>query len=73
MARNSQYADVAVRCPFFQKQTDMLVYCEGIEGVHSVTLNFSRKMQKQVYSSSFCCNHYEQCQVYKEVMKKYES
>lgn len=74
MARDSCYEDANVKCPFFKKQTDVSISCEGIIGVHSVCLSFRKKSQKDVYLTSFCaCNRYEQCQIYKEVNTKYEA
>lgn len=73
MPRFQCYEDCAVKCPFFLKQTDTVISCEGVERTHSIGVTFTKRTRKQEYISCFCGKDFESCPIYKEVYKKYEN
>lgn len=70
--------DVLVQCPFYRsdvfqpKQRIKRINCEGLVADSTLALNyrFQRDYFRQL--ETFCCRHYDKCEVYRMLMEKYE-
>ena len=66
-AYGSQY----VKCPFFKDLEERKIICEGIDGASAIVLTFRKRSDTLKKNSQYCNVHYEHCEIYKAVMKKY--
>ena len=72
------YSDVEVICPFFDKGGRGYIQCEGvIENTFNRMLFISLDghpldKERDAYSTIFCEQCFEECEVYKMLNRKYE-
>ena len=70
--------DTRVKCPFYQydeslgKKKQHRITCEGLVEDSTLVLNFKFKQDCKIQINTFCCQHYERCEVYRMLMQKYE-
>ena len=70
--------DVHVQCPFYQydecnpRKNIKRITCEGIVDASSLVLNYRRTRDYFIQLETFCCRHYDRCEVYRMLMQKYE-
>ena len=57
-------------CPFFLRDTDNSIECEGIVDGSRLTLTASTESIKQ-QEKLFCCGDYENCELYTATAQKY--
>lgn len=60
----------APACPFFRRDTDNSIECEGIIEDSTVTLVASGDGIKQ-QEKLFCCSEFENCELYTAIAQKY--
>ena len=71
-------ADTRVICPFYKydensdKSKTYRVTCEGIVEKSTLIFSFRRKRDFQIQLETFCCEHYDRCEIYRMLMQKYE-
>ena len=70
------YKAVDVVCPFFKRDdASHRITCEGLIGTKdtsSITLWYKKKKDYETQISTFCCEHYKKCEIYRVVIEKYE-
>lgn len=70
---SGSYKQVYVRCPFFRSDDGgRHITCEGPTEESSLTLNFPRKAEFETQITVFCCDHYQNCEIYRMLMDKYQ-
>lgn len=70
---SGSYYQVDVRCPFYLTDDGRYkVTCEGISDASRINLRFLRTADYHVQMETFCCRHYDRCEVYQAAMMKYE-
>lgn len=73
MPPSGSYRAVDVRCPFFKHDDGgHRIVCEGLVDRASISLSYERKRDYEIQIGTFCCEHYDKCEVYGILMKKYE-
>lgn len=73
MAPSGSYHQVDVRCPFYQSDDGAFhIKCEGIMDGCSLTLHYRKKQDFTIQLKTFCCQHYEKCEIYRMLLQKYE-
>ena len=69
--------DARVQCPFYQydeccrKPRIHRITCEGIVEDSTLVLNYKRRQDFHIQLETFCCEHYQRCEVYGMLMEKY--
>lgn len=73
------YADVNIKCPFYERGDKGGIQCEGIMGASAVKFIFRDpddghplKEERSNFSQRFCETNYESCELYKLLIHKYE-
>lgn len=72
MPGTGTYLQSFVRCPFYKKDDGKRrIVCEGIVDNSSIYLvyRYNNLFKRQL--KTFCCEHYENCEVYRMLMEKY--
>ncbi|MBP3411925.1 MAG: hypothetical protein J6K89_01565 [Oscillospiraceae bacterium] len=73
MAPSGSYRQVYAGCPFYQYDDGKRkIVCEGIVEDSTVTLGFKKREGYETQITTFCCEHYKKCEVYRMLMQKYE-
>lgn len=68
---SGSFLSVNVLCPFYKKDEAMKrIVCEGIIDRSSVALLFVLHKDFEFHINTYCCNHYDKCEVYRMI---YES
>lgn len=64
----------SVVCPFFLNAVNYSVHCEGYKKGNSLRVCFDNKAAMDAHTKEYCNNlkAYENCPIYKLIMKKYE-
>ena len=70
---SGSYKQVHVGCPFYQyddgKRT---ITCEGVTYKSTLTWRFPTKREYEKQMDTFCCQHWECCEVCRMLMEIYE-
>ena len=61
-----------VVCPFYRKEDDHKIYCEGVEDGTSVHLAFGDKSRKISYRQKHCSCFKDDCLVRRMLNEKYD-
>lgn len=69
-ATKARIADI--KCPFFRGHTHLEIGCEGITSETNLRLIFSAKVKLLQHEQIFCCEHYQNCELYEAIIKQYE-
>lgn len=70
--------DVHVKCPFYlydeciPRNNIRRIICEGIVDASTLVLNYKRRQDFFIQLETFCCGHFDRCEVYRMLMQKYE-
>lgn len=70
--------DTRVLCPFYQydenvkKDRVRRIVCEGLIDGSTMVLNYKYKRDFHIQLDTFCCEHFDRCEVYRMLMQKYE-
>ena len=70
---SGSYKQVYVQCPFYQHDDGKRkITCEGFIDKSSLTQSYRHRKDYETQISTFCCQHYKKCEVYRLLMEKYE-
>lgn len=61
-----------IRCPFFRGHTPTEIGCEGITDDTLLKLIFPCRTARDRQEDIFCMQHFEKCELYEAINKKYE-
>lgn len=62
-----------VECPFYRKNVEKGVRCEGLKGSSSLQVNFISRKQRQEFMDKCCCSmDWEKCPLAKILYAKYD-
>ena len=68
----TDYRSVNVVCPFYRRETELKITCEGITDDCLVSVQFFTKKKKDQHQRIFCNKNYPCCEVCQMLMSKYE-
>ena len=68
----TDYRSVNVVCPFYRRETELSITCEGITDYCLVSVQFFTKKKKDQHQHIFCNKNYHCCEVCQMLMSKYE-
>ena len=67
------YLKSFAQCPFYKRDDGRRrIVCEGIMDYSTICLTFQYDNLFKRQTETFCCKHYDRCEVYSMLMKKYE-
>lgn len=70
---SGSYKQVFVRCPFYKwDDGKKRITCEGIVEASSIALIYHCKADYECQLMTFCCEHYEKCEIYRLLDEKYK-
>lgn len=70
---SGSYFQCFVRCPFYKRDDGRRrIVCEGIMDDSSICLTFQFDNLFKRQMETFCCEHYDRCEVYRMLIQKYE-
>lgn len=70
---SGSYIQADVRCPFYKYDDGKKrITCEGIVEDSCLALIYRNKEAFAMQIRSFCCEHYENCEVFRLLNDKYE-
>lgn len=73
MPPSGSYRQVYAGCPFYQYDDGKhKIVCEGIVEGSTVALRFRKGSDYNTHMTVFCCDHYQNCEIYRMLMQKYE-
>lgn len=61
-----------VQCPFYKHDQNAKIKCEGVVPRTSAMMCFWSVGEKDQYMDRYCIGHYQACELYRTIMKKYE-
>lgn len=62
----------ATACPFYLRESEYSISCEGIVDNSKTILKFTSKKQKKYHQFDYCYHSvYENCPLYQLLLKKY--
>lgn len=70
--------DTRVKCPFYQydecrnRYKQYRIACEGLTEDSTLMLIYTYKRDYSIQLDTFCCEHFDRCEVYRMLMQKYE-
>ena len=72
MSKKSTYETAEFKCPFFEKDEPYAITCEGVTDASRISVRFTRRADRNRQAEIFCKNKYENCEIYRMLMMKYE-
>ncbi len=70
---SGSYRQADVKCPFYKYDDGKRrITCEGLIGDSSLILNYHKNADYEIQIGTFCCQHYQNCEVYRMLMDKYD-
>lgn len=67
MATTFRSADVL--CPFYRKEDNRSIYCEGIVPGSTIIFRFRGKKKFEIQHKTFCCGRYGYCEINRMLME----
>ncbi len=65
--------DAYANCPFYHREKGRVLTCEGVpEKSASCSTHFVDGVELARYKSKYCRKNYEECELYKALMTKYD-
>ena len=68
----TMFDDVDAKCPFFKASGTRKVSCEGITDDCIINLMFISEPKRNLHRKLFCDAKYQNCEIHKMLMEKYE-
>lgn len=69
---SGSFKQVDVQCPFYKYDDGRRrITCEGLIDKSSIALIYLTRRDYDTQLITFCCEHYEKCEVYRMLMEKY--
>lgn len=69
---SGSFNQIYVECPFYKHDEGKRITCEGLTDKSSITLSYMRSRDYAIQFRTFCCEHYQRCEVYRMLLQKYE-
>ena len=70
---SGSYYQADVQCPFYKYDDGKKrITCEGVTQDSSLAQIYHRKADYEMQILTFCCQHYQKCELYRMLMEKYE-
>lgn len=70
---SGSFRQVEVLCPFYREDDgSKRIRCEGLVDDSCIDLKFIFRKDYEKQITTFCCDKYKKCEVYKMLMKKYD-
>lgn len=70
---SGSYIQAYVRCPFYRSDNGAdRIICEGLVPGSQLQSYFKRNRDYRLQTEIFCCRHYDHCEIYAALLKKYE-
>lgn len=68
------YIKADIQCPFYRYDDGGLrVACEGLVDDSVIILRFKRRRDWEIQVRTFCCDHFDKCEICRMIMEnKYE-
>lgn len=58
-------------CPFYHREDEVGIYCEGVNDDSSIKLIHCSSESKKRYRRQYCCKEYKRCPIARMLYKKY--
>lgn len=66
---SGSFIKVDVRCPFYRSDDGrQRIDCEGIVDGSTFSVRYPRRSDWKIQVDTFCCDHYERCEVFQMIM-----
>lgn len=72
MQGSGSYFKALVLCPFYKRDDDKTIVCEGIVEDSNICLRYRYEKLYRQQMELFCCDQYKKCEVYRMLMEKYQ-
>ena len=70
---SGSYKQIEVKCPFYKYDDGKRrITCEGIIDDSSLALIYHNKRDYETQINVFCCEYYQNCEIYRLLMDKYD-
>ena len=69
---SGSYKQIDVQCPFYKSDAMKRIICEGLIDKSNISLGFLIFKDYEIQLRTFCCEHYQKCEIYRMLMQKYE-
>ena len=69
---NGKLNDRDAKCPFFSYHMRESITCESLIPDTHAKIVFGKPNEKKLHYNLFCCFKYENCEMYRAIMKTYE-
>ena len=70
---SGSYRQADVGCPFYKYDDGRRrITCEGLIDNSALALIYHKKKDYEIQMDTFCCKHYDRCEVHGLLMAKYE-
>ena len=66
------YISKNVLCPFYHKETQNKISCEGVSKDSSLNVIFTSIEKRKNYEKRFCCADYKQCYIVRMLLEKWD-
>lgn len=66
------YESKEAKCPFYRKEDQYKVFCEGVNNISSINLNFPNTKECRAYKKEHCNSNYYKCPICKMLYDKYK-
>lgn len=61
----TDWKDYYAKCPFFLRSGNKKISCNGVSDGTLLTWEFDRTEDKEIQMRVFCCDKYQNCEVYR--------
>lgn len=69
---SGSFRQVDVQCPFYKYDDGRRrITCEGLIDKSSIALIYLTRRDYDIQLTTFCCEHYKKCEIYRVLMEKY--
>jgi len=62
---------VLVICPFYKRESQQVIYCEGVDEKSVIHLAFGNKDDCRIYEKQFCRKFWKECMIAMALEKKW--
>ena len=70
---SGSFRQIDVQCCFYKHDDGkQRITCEGLVPRSSLSLSYLSKKDFLIQFETFCCKHFDKCEVYRMLMEKYE-
>ena len=73
MCPSGSFKQADVQCPFYKHDDGWRrITCEGLIDKSTISLGYMRKSDYDIQFETFCCHHYQKCEIYRMLMQKFD-